>query len=174
MGAAKTRLARDVGPAEAMRLYRAMMARILRAVRDPRWDIALAVTPDATARARIPVWPSGIPRIPQGGGDLGARQARLLARRGPTALIGADAPDVTASDVARAFAALRRAGSAVGPAADGGYWLLALNGPAPAGLFDGVRWSSPHTLADLAPRLPGPVVRLRELADLDGKPAGHV
>jgi len=44
MGAAKTRLARDIGPAHAKRIYRAMMACVLRNTADPRWETVLAVT----------------------------------------------------------------------------------------------------------------------------------
>ena len=38
----------------------------------------------------------------------------------------------------------------LGPAPDGGYWAIGLKRthPLPPGLFDGVRWSSPHALAD--------------------------
>jgi len=58
----------------------------------------------------------------------------------------------------------------IGPAEDGGYWLLALNGPAPRGLFDGVRWSHRETCSDLEARLTASglsIARLRTLRDVD-------
>lgn len=165
MGAAKTRLAADIGPAQAMRRYRAMTARILRQVRDPRWETWLAV-PDHDLDARVPEWPETLPRIGQGGGDLGARQARMLERPN-SVVIGTDTPDVTARDIARAFASLKRHEAAVGPAEDGGYWLLGLRRPARRDLFDGVPWSSAQTLSTLETRLPRPIMRLEMKRDID-------
>ncbi len=165
MGAAKTRLAADIGSARAMRLYRAMTARILRRVQDPRWETLLAV-PDRDLAARIAEWPETLPRIGQGAGDLGARQARMLAR--PFSLvIGTDTPDVSARDIARAFSGLRRHEAVAGPAEDGGYWLLGLRRPARADLFAGVPWSSGETLSALEARLPRPIMRLETKRDID-------
>lgn len=165
MGAAKTRLAADIGPAQAMRLYRAMTARILRRVQDPRWETVLAV-PDHDLATCVPEWPERLPRIGQGGGDLGARQARRLDRPF-SVVIGTDAPEVTARDIARAFAALRRHEAVAGPAEDGGYWLLGLRRPARRALFDGVPWSSAATLSALEARLPRPIMRLETKRDID-------
>jgi glycosyltransferase A (GT-A) superfamily protein (DUF2064 family) len=41
----------------------------------------------------------------------------------------------------------------IGPAEDGGYWLLALNAPVPPALFDAIRWSHAQTRADLEAQL---------------------
>ena len=60
IGGTKTRLAADIGQVQAWRIYRAMTARILRQVVDPRWDTLLAVSPDeALSRAFPGVWPDG-------------------------------------------------------------------------------------------------------------------
>lgn len=165
MGAAKTRLAADIGPVSAMRLYRAMTARILRNTSDPRWQTALAV-PDASLHAPLSLWPQSLPRIPQGSGDLGARQARMFAAP-MTVVIGTDTPDVTARDIAAAFAALKRHEAVTGPAQDGGYWLLGLKRPAATDLFAGVPWSAPNTLSALEKRLPRPIMRLTMKRDID-------
>lgn len=88
-----------------------------------------------------------------------------------TAVIGTDAPDITRRDVARSFALLKRHDAVIGPAKDGGYWLLALKNPPPRGLFHGIRWSSAHTRSDLEARLCAcglaRIAYLRELADVD-------
>lgn len=171
IGGAKTRLARGIGKVSAWRIYRAMTAGLMRRLDDPRWRTMLAVAPDRAAARRFPgVWPHGLARAGQGGGDLGARQARAFAGRGPVCVIGTDAPDVTRADIAQAFAQLKRHDAVIGPAEDGGYWLLALNGPAPRGVFDGVRWSHPETLSDLEARLTAcglSIARLRALRDVD-------
>ena len=72
--------------------------------------------------------------------------------------------------MAQAFEALGRADAVLGPATDGGYWLVGLRrtGAAPATLFRGVRWSSPHALADTEASMPGlRVARAATLSDVD-------
>lgn len=172
IGGAKSRLASGVGRVEAWRLYRAMTAGVLRRLRDRRWSLVIAAAPDAAISRRFPgVWPDDLPRRPQGGGDLGARQARVFARRGPTIVIGSDAPQVSRDHLARAFRNLRRADAVIGPAQDGGYWLLGLNAPAPPGLFERIRWSHTATREDLEAQLRrfdrSRIVRLEMLRDID-------
>lgn len=173
IGGAKTRLAAGIGKVMAWRAYRAMTAKTLRAVRhDARWQTVLAVSPDrALHRSFGPAWPDDLERWPQGEGDLGIRQARVFECAGPVAVIGTDAPDITRRDVARGFALLKSHDAVIGPATDGGYWLLALKNPPPPGLFEHIRWSSAHARADLEGRLRehglSRVAYLRELADVD-------
>ena len=157
LGAVKRRLAAGAGAVEALRFYRAATENLLRRVGcDPRWETILAVTPDMAARDVSP-WPAGIVRRGQGGGDLGARMGRILARdrKVPVAIVGSDIPELGARHVQSAFAALRSADLVFGPAADGGYWLVGRRPGIPTrGLFDGVRWSSPHALADTRANVP--------------------
>lgn len=179
IGGAKTRLARGIGKVAAWRVYRAMTARLLRRLADPRWETVLAVSPDAAMRARFPgVWPERVPRLGQGGGDLGTRQARVFCHAGPrirgrrpVAVIGTDAPQITRSDIARAFRLLKRNDAVIGPAEDGGYWLLALNAPVPESVFEDIRWSHQETRADLERRLRAhgleTIAHLRPLRDVD-------
>jgi glycosyltransferase A (GT-A) superfamily protein (DUF2064 family) len=108
--------------------------------------------------------------VPQGLGDLGARMARALARhrRGRAAVVGCDIPGLGAADVATAFRLLGTARACFGPAADGGYWLVALGPLRPARPFAGVRWSTRHALADtLANFGRQPAALLRTLRDVD-------
>lgn len=84
------------------------------------------------------------------------------------AIIGSDIPDATTSDVADAFHALGRADAVFGPAADGGYWLVALSPRRPARPFANVRWSTRHALADTLKNFSGRrVLMLRTLRDVD-------
>ena len=169
MGRVKTRLAREIGWAAATRFARASArTTIARLGRDGRWRVLLAVAPDRAARARI--WPPGIARTGQGGGDLGARMGRLLApAQRPALLIGADIPAVTPALIASAFRALSGHDAVFGPAEDGGYWLVGLGRRARLpGLFENVRWSSPHALADTLAGIPGARVAFAaRLGDVD-------
>jgi hypothetical protein len=171
-GRVKTRLGRDIGPVEAAWWARHQLRALLRRVsRDPRWRTVLAVSPDTAGASRA--LPKGPPRIAQGRGDLGARMARALAAPppGPVVLVGADIPGIRSGHVARAFALLGRHEAVLGPAEDGGYWLIGLRRggrAAPRGMLAGVRWSGPHALADTAASLAPLSVGLADrLADVD-------
>jgi uncharacterized protein len=173
-GRAKTRLAREIGTAPAMRFGRHSCAALLQRVsRDPRWRTTLAVTPDAAVASRI--WPPRIPVIGQGNGDLGHRMQRLFQHKpgGPLVIIGTDIPGIACAHIAAAFRALGRNDVAIGPAADGGYWLIGMRRQRRAvSPFAGVRWSSAHTLDDTLANLAGCSVAFAEtLADVDSAEA---
>ncbi len=168
VGVGKTRLAAEIGKTQAWRINRALQARTLHVACDRRWRTLLCVTPDQSAAHTIAVWPRAIARLPQGGGDLGARLARALAGRRNVALIGTDCPGLTRALIKRAFAALKRAPFALGPAHDGGFWLLAArSGDVAARAMAGVRWSSQHAAADVLRNLGGEVALLPMLRDVD-------
>ena len=98
--------------------------------------------------------------------------ARAMASRpmGPAIIVGSDIPDITPAHIEEAFRALGRADAVFGPAEDGGYWLVGCRRrPELPGLFDRVRWSSEHALADTIKNLRGPqaLVLDRMLDDID-------
>ena len=170
-GRVKTRLGRDIGKIAATWWFRHQVTRLLRQVEDPRWETILAVAPDAAGMAAR-VWPAHFARIPQGGGNLGQRMARLMRTvpAGPMCIIGSDIPDVRRRHVARAFAALGRHEAVFGPAPDGGYWLVGMKRVArpPKSLFQGVRWSTKHALADSCTSMAGLRIALVDvLRDVD-------
>lgn len=174
-GRVKRRLARDVGAAEATRFCRLVLHRLIAAmVRDPRWTVWLVVTPD-TAR-RHPAWRGAVPpqRVrPQGPGDLGQRMRRPFDELppGPVVLVGSDIPGLRPCHVAHAFALLGRHELVLGPATDGGFWLIGARRRRvlPRGLFSGVRWSTAEALADVRARVPAevPVGEADTLDDVD-------
>ncbi|OBY25822.1 TIGR04282 family arsenosugar biosynthesis glycosyltransferase [Leisingera sp. JC1] len=168
-GRVKTRLGRDLGVIPATWWFRHQSARLIRRLRDPRWQIVLAVAPDTAVYSKV--WPADLPRLVQGGGNLGERMKRMLRSvPGPVCLIGADIPGITRSHISRAFSALGNHDAVFGPAADGGYWLVGTNHPSrlPQGMFENVRWSSEHALADTLNTLPGWRIALTDtLRDVD-------
>lgn len=166
MGAAKTRLARDIGPTHAQRLYRAMTAKILRNVTDPRWDTILYAA-SSKSIGSVPAW-DRLPQMAQPSGSLSPRLAHAFTGpRRPVLVIGTDCPQVTARDIADALSALRSHPAVFGPASDGGFWLMGAWAPLRSDVFDTVRWSSEQTLSDLETRLNGRVAKLRMLTDVD-------
>ncbi|MDV7143636.1 TIGR04282 family arsenosugar biosynthesis glycosyltransferase [Tropicimonas sp. TH_r6] len=158
-GRVKTRLGRDIGATAAAWWFRHQCAALLRRLDDPRWQLTLAVSPDREGRASR-IWPPHLPRLPQGTGDLGHRMERVFrtAPPGPVLIIGADIPGVTSRHIDTAFRALGTHEAVLGPAPDGGYWLIGLkrSRPVPPALFENVRWSTPHAMEDTLRSL-GPV-----------------
>lgn len=174
MGRAKTRLAAGLGAVEAMRVYRALLSVTLRSLaRDSRWQTVLAVTPDALAHdaAAGRLLPTHLPRLPQGSGGLGERLARIFRALGPgpAVIVGSDIAGLGAADVALAFRALRHADAVLGPARDGGFWLIGFaRAKLARALLAPIRWSSAHALEETVEALsPARVTLLRTLSDID-------
>jgi rSAM/selenodomain-associated transferase 1 len=170
IGTVKTRLARDIGAAGALAVYREMLSGVVARLSRREWRLVLAVTPDA-ARDQPGLWPGDVARIPQGDGDLGARMLRVLRRAAedaPVLVVGSDIPGLGPEHIRRAFAALESAPLVFGPASDGGFYLVGARGRPPEGLFEGVRWSTPDVLRETLATCPGGAAALIEaLSDLD-------
>ncbi|MEM9063415.1 MAG: TIGR04282 family arsenosugar biosynthesis glycosyltransferase [Pseudomonadota bacterium] len=169
-GQVKTRLGREIGMTTAAQWFRVQTADLIRRLsRDRRWRTVLCLAPDPAISTRA--FPPGPRRWPQGAGDLGERMHRALGRSmpGPVVLVGGDIPGITPRHIAHALEALRTHRAVLGPAPDGGYWLICLRGPhLPRGLFRGVRWSTEHALADTRTSLGATRTALiDELADVD-------
>lgn len=167
LGQGKRRLAADIGDSAAHRFQRVALGRLLQQLgAEARWRLCLAITPDEPAQ-----YPSANFVVGQGEGDLGQRMTRLSERLGPGPLvyIGSDTPDVATTDIEAAFEALEASDAVVGPALDGGYWLIGFSQAQRQHLpFEGVRWSTPHARADTLSNLAGKrVMMLRELEDVD-------
>lgn len=178
LGAVKHRLAAGIGTLAATAFQRATTRTVLRRLgHDPRWRCVLAVTPDRDMND--PLWDrlgaAGIARMGQGKGDLGQRMANALTGpSGPAVLIGTDIPDIRPRHIDHAFRALGGHDLVFGPAADGGYWLIGVRHPRYLnGIFDNVRWSTDHALADTCANIPPhrSVALIETLSDVDDEAA---
>ncbi|MFB4310216.1 TIGR04282 family arsenosugar biosynthesis glycosyltransferase [Actinomadura sp. GTD37] len=167
-GRVKTRLTPHYTPAEAAALAEASLRDTLAAAAAApagRRTLALAGTPG-------PWLPDGFAVVAQRGGGLDERLAAAFADAWagrPLVLIGMDTPQVTPALLGRAARELRRRDAVLGPAADGGFWLLGLRRP-DARLLRGVPMSRPDTGAAQLARLRGAGLDtglLPELTDVD-------
>ncbi len=174
MGSVKTRLARDAGWVAATWWYRHTVKRILRRLEhDSRWEFWIAVTPDRSGMASC-FWPRNVLRLPQGGGDLGERLARVLGgmKPGPVLVVGSDIPALGAEEVMRAFRVLGGVSIVLGPCSDGGFWAIG-HRASPRRLhrdaLEGIRWSGPYALSDTERKLQGwgELAHLQWLDDVD-------
>lgn len=152
-GEVKTRLAPAVGAQGAATLARAFFDDTLALARRLPWArVAVAVAGGAAPLGL----PDDVEVWSQGPGDLGDRmeQALLHALAGGdrALLVGTDSPGLPARLVEAARAALSTHGAVLGPADDGGFYLIGLDRCEP-GLLAGLPWSRGDTLACTAARL---------------------
>ncbi len=176
-GEVKTRLAAGIGADAALAVYRRLAEHTL-ATAAPlaREGVLLRVHhAPADAGPEVRAWLGSAPAyLPQAQGDLGARMEAAFGsafREGAerAVIVGSDLPALSTGLLRRAFAVLDGSDAVVGPARDGGYYLLGLRRPI-EGLFSGIRWSTPEVLGATLGRLRAagaePVL-LEELADVD-------
>lgn len=142
LGEVKTRLARDIGDAAALDVYRRLLASSVVAVAPfPGRELWTAGEQSAFASlAELDGWP----RHEQTGIGLGARMSNAFAD-GVDVLIGADIPSLDKAYLDTAAAALRASDVVLGPTDDGGYCLIALR-VHDAHVFSDIEWSTPRVL----------------------------
>ncbi len=160
-GAVKTRLAPMLGDTGAADLYAAMLADALAVYADLGVAVRLCLAPGADGAPPPPmpdgIVPDGVTVHAQRGATLGARMLAAFldafaAGAHRAVVIGTDHPTLPPEFVALAFEHLDAPRAVtLGPAADGGYYLLGMRDLAPA-LFAGMTYSHPDVLADTVAR----------------------
>jgi rSAM/selenodomain-associated transferase 1 len=173
-GTVKTRLASEIGSRQALRLYRVMVARTLACVRSAGFDATLWYTPQDAAREMRFWLGEGWDFRPQSSGDLGARlsAAEHAVRPGRAWIaIGVDCPRLTSGLLQEAFEIVQRGSVVLGPATDGGYYLIGGTTPLP-GLFTDMPWGTDRVLSETRARLQRAGAQWCELPELrDGDTA---
>jgi rSAM/selenodomain-associated transferase 1 len=173
-GVGKTRLADGIGVAAAATIAEALLADTIEFAAASGRDMTIAYTP-VESRPDFARLAPGATLVAQHNGDMGERIAaalRAALRRGGSAvLIGSDTPQLPPAVLDQAFSALTHADLVVGPATDGGFYLLGgTAGTQLNELFEGVAWSTGtvfhHVIAN-ARRLGMATRVLEEVADVD-------
>lgn len=149
-GFVKTRLAASLGDDRACRIYTQLVEGLLSRI-NTLTDVELRFTPDDAIDECSRWIQEGWLGIAQGDGGLGERLARAFKeafQRGADRVIaiGSDCPDVGEEEIREANRALDDHSVVVGPAKDGGYWLIGMNAWYPV-LFEGIDWSTDRVLA---------------------------
>ena len=161
-GAVKTRL--GPSPDWAARVARAFLLDTVARLSAVAARRVIAFAP-ADAAAEFAALAAGrFALTPQADGDLGRRLSAFLAAQlesgaESVVLVGADSPTLPVGYVEQAFEELRTADVVLGPAADGGYYLLGCGRRLPP-IFDGVAWGASRVLAETVARLADPAWRL--------------
>ncbi len=178
-GRCKRRLAQELGAARAAQIQARLTVHTLAAARDARQGhgLELVLSVEGLGGLAASRWGQALGAdrtVLQGRGALGLRMQRQFqraAREGASkvVLIGSDLPELEASDLSAAFTSLGHFQGVLGPAHDGGYWLIGLRRPEPE-LLAGIAWGSEQvleqTLAAMARRGLEPELLTRR-GDLD-------
>jgi rSAM/selenodomain-associated transferase 1 len=138
-----------LGPDAAAEIYRVLLDHVLAEACATGLPVTLALADSM----QLSDWraPDGACVEVQAEGDLGRRmhtafERRFAAGAQAVVLVGSDLPAISASHLREAIAALSRVPVVLGPAEDGGYWLIGQQAPG-FDLFSGVVWSAAETLA---------------------------
>ena len=148
LGRVKTRLARKLAPQAVLALYRCFVADTLAAVTAAGCRPILCVHPPTAAKAAATEFGSRYEAVAQEGAHLGERMANAFYRAFSTGhsralLVGVDIPHLPARIYREAFDALARHPAVIGPATDGGYYLIGFNRNTLVGaVFDGMPWGT--------------------------------
>lgn len=166
-GACKTRLIPALGAEGAANLHRQLTERTVAILRESECPVTVAFT--GSDRCTFETWLGhDVALVEQVEGDL---TAKLLACLNPAPVIffGADTPDLQPHHVAAAIQGLATHEVVIGPAEDGGYYLIGMRNGWPE-LFIDMPWSTeqvlPETLARLK-RLGIEPLMLETLSDCD-------
>jgi uncharacterized protein len=159
-GTVKTRLIPALGAAGAALLYEGLLVRTLQQVAALSEVTRLIFVDERTAledlgeRVTFPAWQLRV----QQGATLGARMAHALAttlqHHARVILLGSDLVDVETADLTQALDTLAAGTEVVlGPAADGGYWLIGLARPQPLLFTAEIPWGSARVYADTVAKI---------------------
>jgi uncharacterized protein len=172
LGKVKTRLAATMGDATALKVYELLLVHTYQVAASMDMPVYIYY---ADGIAENDIWQGPhFHKKEQQGDDLGLRMSNAFAEvfaqgHNKVIIIGSDCYDLTAAILTEAFNALAQSDAVIGPATDGGYYLLGLNRPMPD-LFEGIAWSTDTVAAATMSKLydqGSSVMMLQALTDID-------
>jgi hypothetical protein len=149
-GQVKTRLAAEVGDHHATELYTRFVLDLLQTLPSRGWSFRLALYPWDRKTKMAVIIGEEVVQVPQRGNDLGERMGNLFADAfaegfRKVVMVGSDAPDLPPEFIDEAFTALNKHDAVLGPACDGGYYLIGVRRESFRDrIFDGLPWSTPE------------------------------
>ena len=170
LGKVKTRLASGMGELRALEIYRQLVQMTYSALAEVPASIWTYFSDFIPETVNFPIAKS----FAQEGQDLGERMAGAFARSfemgmDKVVLIGTDCPTLQSQHLNEAFEALTDSDLVLGPATDGGYYLIGMKRRADY-LFEGISWSTSQVLTEtlnVASQHGLTTTLLQELNDID-------
>ncbi|HTR44387.1 MAG TPA: TIGR04282 family arsenosugar biosynthesis glycosyltransferase [Thermodesulfovibrionales bacterium] len=147
-GRVKSRLAADLGDEMALVIYKSFLLDILAMLRNGPHPFTLCVYPPDSGEALADWLGPSFTYVAQEGNDLGEKMKNAFARSfsGGTekaVLIGSDIPDLAIAVIDEAFRSLDTCDAVIGPASDGGYYLIGFRRDRfLPGVFEGILWGT--------------------------------
>jgi rSAM/selenodomain-associated transferase 1 len=144
LGEVKTRLASDIGNEEALRVHQALVERTVLKVNQCNCDKVVYYSNEIEASSIF--FENGYRQEVQSEGDLGERMQQAFSKEFANGyrsivIIGTDCPEIDEASISLAFTHLEEKDVILGPAHDGGYYLLGLSALHNA-LFDDIAWGT--------------------------------
>lgn len=168
-GTVKTRLAGAYDDAEIAALAASFLADTVAAAKLVGPQVFVAYSPEGGQSIMEPIVGEGVSWIRQQGTDLGERMHAVFAEAfeqgfAPLVMVGTDSPTLTPAAYQAALEILQggTADVVLGPADDGGFYLIGVSAPQPA-LFNGVLWSGPTVLKQTEKNAECMGLRVREI-----------
>jgi rSAM/selenodomain-associated transferase 1 len=148
VGRVKTRLVGTLSEECVCQLYKCFVEDILATLSNREYDISICYDPPEGRQQMISWLGSSFSFMPQRGVSLGERMENAFTAvfsEGveQAVLIGSDLPDLDATIIDEAFEGLKNHDLVVGPAVDGGYYLIGFNaGSFSPKIFHGIPWGT--------------------------------
>jgi len=165
----KTRLSAEIGAAAAVELYRSFILDGLSMLEKSGIQFQICFSPENSREKFIEWLGNGYSYMPQKGEDLGERMEHAFRQAfvqgfSRAVLIGSDIPDLTAELMDEAFSSLRTHDAMIGPALDGGYYLIGFNSNTLLSeIFEGMEWSTDTVFAKTFARLEAAGLKVHQL-----------
>jgi rSAM/selenodomain-associated transferase 1 len=157
-GRVKTRLAQELDGDLVLRLYESMVLDTIDMLKQSGYPFRICISPPGAVEEAGTWLGKDYAFMPQTGGDLGERMERAFVRvftEGfrEAILIGSDIPGLSSGTVREAFASLAGHDAVIGPANDGGYYLIGSTREAHyPEIFHSMPWSTPAVFRETLAR----------------------
>lgn len=173
LGLVKIRLGKEVGAEKALAIYQDLLRQVLRKADEPFWETAVYATPTKTGIGMTS--PANFQLKVQQGRDFGTKVLNALKENFKTyrniVIIGVDCPWLTKKTIREAFEHLDRRPLVIGPAKDGGCYLIGQNRILPD-LFRGIAWGSHNFTQQIERKCAAKKIKpvwLPALSDIDSR-----
>lgn len=150
-GKVKTRLAKDIGNEKALLIYKKLVSKLLNQIDSNNYDISIYFYPESK-KNEVKKWINlpEIKHLAQSGDDLGIRMLNafkdsISLKYAKTVIIGTDCLEINNNIISKSFYLLDDSDLVLGPATDGGYYLIGLKAVVET-IFQDIHWSTEKVL----------------------------
>jgi len=150
-GKVKTRLAKDIGNEKALLIYKKLVSKLLNQIDSNNYDISIYFYPESK-KNEVKKWINlpEIKHLAQSGDDLGIRMLNafkdsISLKYAKTVIIGTDCLEINNNIISKSFYLLDDSDLVLGPATDGGYYLIGIKAVVET-IFQDIHWSTEKVL----------------------------